>query len=185
MIVSEPGVERPTCWQLQALPGDGLIATASHHLLVVEVDDDIAARGIADEVVTTFDAHSRLRGRAASRSLCLAISSILADHDATTCAVALVSAWDDALAVYLHGHAEALLVAGARQTSLSGLRALVATDVVVPNDVDELVLHVGPRPPDDPAPLDVGAVTAGRGVRARAAADGRRRGPLNTWNVPR
>jgi hypothetical protein len=184
MIASDP-TSHPACWKLEALPGDGLIATSSHHLLVVEVDDDIAAGGPADEIVAAFDAHCRLVGRGAARSLRLAVATILAGCEHAPCAVALVSAWDDQLAVYLHGRAEALLIRAEEETWLSGQSSLVATDVVLINEFDELALHVGDRPDDNRAPVEVGEVIAGRGLRLQLQRSWDGGHPLNKWGPAR
>jgi hypothetical protein len=169
---------------LQTLPGDGLIALGSHHLVVVELDDDAACSGFADDILSAHEAHSRLVGRGAAVSLRLAVSAILAEHGAASSAVAIVSAWEDVLAVYLHGDATATFRSDDQPMVLSGHDALVATDVVLSGRVEGLELRVGEQPPADLLPLHVGEVASGRAVRLTWPSDERDNGQLNDWDPP-
>ncbi len=165
MTISEQSVRPAECWHVEVLPGDGLIAPGSHHVLVVEVDADISNSGLADRIVAAYDAHSRLLGRGAARSLQVAVAAILAEHEGAHCAVALVSVWDDKIAVYLHGEAIAVLQGRQATISLDGRGSLVATDAVLSNDFDHLEVFLGQRVEDNRTPLHIGQIASGGGVR--------------------
>jgi hypothetical protein len=181
MTIPEQSASSVDCWQLDALPGEGLIAAGSHHVLIVEVDDAITDSGVADKILNAYDAHSRLLGRGAARSMRLAISTVLADHEKMGCAVALVSAWDDKIGVYLQGNATATFHHADQTITLTGNDSVVATDVVLPNDFDQLELGVGAHPDDRRVPLDIGAITTGTGVRVMWPGQHEVVRRLNSW----
>jgi hypothetical protein len=185
MSISDRSAGPMDHWQLESSPGDGLVASGSHHVVVVEVDEDIADSGYADRIVAAFEAHRRLVGRGAARSLRLAISAILAEPDGAAGSLALLSVWDDKLALYLHGEATATLHGRQGATTFSGEGSLVALDVVLPNDVDDVELCVGHRPEGKPMPLDIGDVTTGRAVRVTWPTSQAAGSPLNAWGVRR
>ena len=181
MTIPEQSASSVDCWQLDALPGEGLIAAGSHHVLIVEVDDAITDSGVADKILNAYDAHSRLLGRGAARSMRLAISTVLADHEKMGCAVALVSAWDDKIGIYLQGNATATFHHADQTITLTGNDSVVATDVVLPNDFDQLELGVGAHPDDRRVPLDIGAITTGTGVRVMWPGQHEVVRQLNSW----
>ena len=177
---------RATCsWDALTLPGDGLIAWANDHVIVVEVRDDVADDGLADQLIAAHEAHNRLLGRGAAVSLRRSVDAILAEHSAAECAVALISTWGDQVAVALHGHAVATIRRGPHTETVDGREALIAADRTLAADFDVLEVHVGERPNDELAPLPDGRVVVGRGVRLEpsAAPAAASPGALNEWSA--
>jgi hypothetical protein len=190
MTISEQSATVPAEWDAESLPGDGFIACGSHHIVVIEMDDDDPfSNGIVDDVIAAHDAHSRLLGRGAALSFRQSVDAVLAAHNGARPAVAVLSFWDDKAAISLYGRAAATLHSPLTTTTFEGQGALLATDVVVEAAFDALELTVGEPPEPDVTPLSIGQIATGRGVRlvrAISTPGDTHQGeqPLNEWAKP-
>lgn len=174
MNISHRGHRSADCWDALAFPGDGLIARAGDHLMIVEVDDDLGADGSTDDLIRAHEAHGRLLGRGAAVSLRRSVDAILSDRRAdSACAVAVVSSWDDQVAISLYGRAVATIWRGAESEIVDGREALINADRTIPANFDLLEVRVGDGESTEVSPLQSGGVAVGRGVRLVSVGKGK------------